>query len=213
MGFVKRTTYYRDTVYEWNLPSGWSCPFARECLVKVNSETGKMDNRSTTYKCYSSQAERFPSVRNVRWENWEQIKAGGIPPLPPDAKAVRIHGSGDFYSQKYFDLWIDYCGRYPDIEFWAFTKSLRYWVARIDSLPKNLAMTASVGGKEDHLITLHNLRWCKVISHKDEARGLPIDTNDDYARKPHGNFYLLDNFTPKPKKEKAGVLKLWKDEL
>lgn len=37
--------YYSGTVYEWNLPAGYTCPFAKECLVKVDLKTGKI--RST----------------------------------------------------------------------------------------------------------------------------------------------------------------------
>lgn len=46
MKFVKNTTYYTGVVYEWNLPTGHTCPFALECLVKVNRETGKFENKS-----------------------------------------------------------------------------------------------------------------------------------------------------------------------
>jgi hypothetical protein len=102
MGFTKKITYYSGIVYEWNLPTGWTCPCAKECLVKVDKLTGKMDNKSNAYKCYSASAERFPGVRTSRWDNLEQSK-DSLPPLPKNCKSVRIHASGDFYSQAYFD--------------------------------------------------------------------------------------------------------------
>jgi hypothetical protein len=190
MGFTKKTKYYTGVVYEWNLPTGWTCPSAKECLVKVDKETGKMDNFSNAYKCYSASAERFPAVRTSRWNNLEQSKTE-IPPIPKNCKSVRIHSSGDFYSQKYFDRWLDYCNKNKDIEFWAYTKSLNYWVKRIDEIPSNLILTASYGGKFDNLISEYNLK--NVIVIKEIKNDKPIDCNDDIARTKDISFYLLDN--------------------
>lgn len=194
MGFTKKTAYYTGTVYEYNLPTGWSCPFAEQCLVKVDKATGKMENRSDAYRCYAAAAERFPGVRNSRWSNFELARQGKIPPLPKQARHVRIHMSGDFFSQMYFDAWLQYCRDYPQVEFWAYTKSLRYWVSRLDQIPANLVLTASYGGKDDALIVKHNLKSATVVS-KLEARssGMPIDYNDDLARIPNVSFLLIDN--------------------
>jgi len=190
MGFTKKTKYYSGTVYEWNLPTGWTCPSAKECLVKVDKLTGKMDNKSNAYKCYSASAERFPGVRTSRWNNLEQSK-DSLPKLPKKCESVRIHASGDFYSQEYFDKWIDYCNENKDIEFWAYTKSLNYWVRRLNEIPNNLVLTASWGGKHDKLITEHNLKSAMVISEMKYDK--PIDYNDDVARTKDVSFYLLDN--------------------
>lgn len=197
MKFIRNTKYYRDTVYEWNLPSGFSCPFAKECLVKVDRVTGKFSNKSNAYKCYSAMAERFPSCRESRWKNYDYVKGGGVPVLPAKAKAVRIHASGDFFNQDYFDMWLQICRDNPSVEFWAYTKSLIYWLWRINEIPKNLVLTASYGGRHDDKIAEYNLKHTKVIKSKTDALFLPIDYNDDEARKPNVNFYLLDNFTKK----------------
>ncbi len=192
MKFVKNTKYYTGVVYEWNLPTGHTCPFASECLVKVNRQTGKFDNKSNLYRCYSANPERFPSVREHRWNNFEYVLNGNKPILPKDCKSVRIHASGDFFNQKYFDMWLEIAMENPNIEFWAYTKSLKYWVNRINNIPNNLILTASYGGKNDELIQEYNLKHSIVI--KQPKEDMPIDVNDDYARKPNVNFYLLDNF-------------------
>ena len=194
MKFTKNKNYYSGIVYEWNLPTGHSCPSALECLVKVNRETGKFLNSSSQYRCYAANAERFPSVRNYRWNNFDFVKKGFKPIIPLDAKSIRIHASGDFFSQKYFDSWLEICRENPNVEFWAYTKSLNYWVKRLQEIPSNLILTASYGGKFDHLIKEFNLKHTIVIKDKSEALGIPIDFNDDEARKPFVNFYLLDNF-------------------
>ena len=38
--FVRNTLYYSGVVYEWNLPTGSSCPFAMECKVILDRNTG-----------------------------------------------------------------------------------------------------------------------------------------------------------------------------
>lgn len=194
MKFTKNKTYYSGIVYEWNLPTGHTCPSALECLVKVNRETGKFLNSSNQYRCYAANAERFPSVRNYRWNNFEYAKKGFKPIIPLDAKSIRIHASGDFFSQKYFDLWLEICRENPNVEFWAYTKSLNFWIKRIQEIPFNLILTASYGGKFDHLIKEFNLKHAIVIKDISEVLEMTIDFNDDEARKPYVNFYLLDNF-------------------
>jgi hypothetical protein len=127
-----------------------------------------------------------------RSNNFEYVKEGNKPILPKDCKAVRIHASGDFFNQEYFNMWIEIANENPTVEFWAYTKSLKYWVNKLNEIPKNLTLTASYGGRNDELIKEYNLKHSIVIKEKKED--LPIDYNDDYARMKDVNFYLLDNF-------------------
>jgi hypothetical protein len=199
MKFVKNTRYYSGVVYEWNLPTGSTCPFALECKVSVDRYTGKFNNESNQYRCYAASPERFPAVREHRWKNFEYVKNGNMPLLPKDCKAVRIHASGDFFNQAYFDLWIDVAIANPLVEFWAYTKSIGYWVNRLDRIPNNLELTASRGGRQDELIRKHNLKQVYVFGSLSEVpRGMPIDTNDDCARdKRIRTFALVDNYAKK----------------
>jgi hypothetical protein len=194
MKFVKNTKYYTGTVYEWNLPTGHTCPFALECLVKVDRETGKFENKSNAYRCYAASPERFPAVRNHRWANYEYVLKSNKPVLPKDCKAVRIHAAGDFFNQAYFDMWIEIANENPDVEFWAYTKSLKYWVNRINDIPANLVLTASAGGRNDELIDQYKLKHVQVVKDEKLAPAELVDTNDDLARIPELNFYLIDNF-------------------
>lgn len=170
-------------------------PFALECKVVVDRVTGKFDIHKGAYRCYAAGPERFPGVREHRWRNFDFVKGGGVPILPKNCKAVRIHAAGDFFNQEYFDMWLDLARVHPGVEFWAFTKSLRYWVKRLGSIPGNLVLTASYGGRSDELIEEYGLKHCKVYGSREEVpEGMPIDINDDWARTPGVNFALLDNF-------------------
>ena len=200
--------YYADRVFEFNLPAGHSCPNALECLAKTDRETGKLSNGpQQRFVCYAAKSERFPSARNARWHNFDLLRAAKTEArmavligqsIPKRAARIRIHGSGDFYNQKYFDAWLRVCREHEDVLFWAFTKSVQYWVNRLDEVPGNLIMQASRGGRLDHLIDQHGLKSATVFRTVEEARasGMPIDTDDTYACSNQGSFALVDNFGP-----------------
>lgn len=97
--FIKKNNYYTGTVYEWNLPTGTTCPFADECKVSVDRVSGKFSTHNGVYKCYASSSERFPAVREHRWKNFELVKNKIKPTIPKDCKSLRIHMSGDFFNQ------------------------------------------------------------------------------------------------------------------
>jgi len=192
--FILKKGYYTGSVYEFNLPTGTTCPFALECKVIVDRLTGKFDVTKGQYRCYAASAERFPAVRNHRWNNFEYVKNNNVPIIPEKCKSIRIHSSGDFFNQKYFDMWIQLAKDNSNIEMWAYTKSLKYWVNRINDIPNNLILTASYGGSLDYLIEEYNLKNVKVYNNINEVPiERPIDKNDDYARIKNINFALLDN--------------------
>ena len=208
--FTKVNKYIFDpTAYSWNIPSGWTCPGAHECLAKADRHTGKITNGTAQlFRCYSATTERYPSVRSRLWANFESVVkktpeevAAVLRCLPPNAKRVRIHSAGDFFSQDYFDGWLRFIKSRPEVHFWAFTKSLPFWLARIGEIPSNLILQASYGGKHDHLIQEHGLKSARVVWTKQEAGalGLKIDADDYLAAHGSESFALLENFSkPKP---------------
>lgn len=195
MNFQKKKTFYPFPVWEFNLPAGHSCPFAKACKLCVDRETGKQTYTGTEYRCYAGSAERFPGVRKSRWENFEAMLKGEPIILPKEITHLRIHSSGDFFSQDYFDKWLQVARDNPNVKFWAFTKSIRFWVARLGQIPENFTLQASYGSIDDDLIEKYHLKFAKVFKDKEEAirSGLPIDTNDTYAMSGTQSFALLDN--------------------
>ena len=55
-------------IASFSLPSGYSCPFADECLSKADRNTGKVtDGKNTKFRCFSTSTESvFPTVRNQK---------------------------------------------------------------------------------------------------------------------------------------------------
>ena len=188
-----------------SLISGWACPFADECLTKVDRVTGKLtDGPHQKYRCFSATQENiFKNTRKQRWDNFELLRACKtseemaeliLQALPnPKSKTIRIHVAGDFFNQKYFDAWMLVAKSKPDILFYAYTKSLSFWVARLNEMPSNLKITASMGGRLDHLIQEHNLKYVRVVKSVAEAAelGLELDHDDTHAYASEKSFGLL----------------------
>jgi len=208
--FTSSNRYFGKKVWTWNLPSGFTCPGALQCLTYADRKTGKITNgHLQTFKCYSAVTERFPAVRNRVWANLDALKGKTkyemadiiLSALPVTASHVRIHAGGDFFSQEYFDAWLNVCFSKPLVAFWAFTKSIPFWINSMADVPSNLTLQASVGGKHDHLIAIHNLKHARVVYSVEEAAriNLRVDTDDTMAMSGTESFALLENFTAKRK--------------
>lgn len=186
-------------VWSFDLISGWSCPQAKDCLSKVVQIGDKRtikDGKDCQFRCFSaSQEVVFPSAYNKRKANFDAMrslkgiyaKAHAIADaMPHNLGICRIHVAGDFFNQDYFRAWHLVAEWHPDRLFYAYTKSLSWWVEDRDHLPDNLVLTASRGGRQDHMIDQHNLRESKVVfsEAQAEALGYEIDHTDEHAAIP-----------------------------
>jgi len=197
-----------DAVY-LSLPAGYTCPFADVCKSVADRETGKMTGYGDI-RCYAASAEaRYPATRRRNWRNYDlllQFKndVDGMTNLilrslqyyedhNPPIRLFRIHESGDFFSQKYFDAWVKVAAARPGILFYAYTKSLPFWKKRKEDMPNNLRLIASEGGKMDELISKEQFRRVVIVKDHGEAiaRRLNIDTNDFLAAFGDKDFALL----------------------
>jgi hypothetical protein len=225
--FGKGNAKLDKTIYTFSLPAGWTCPGANICKSKVKVVDGKRsihDGPQTQFRCFAaSQEVLFTGVYNSRQHNRELLKGmtvGGMrllinKSLPKKAEVVRVHVSGDFYSRSYFDAWMQVANDNPDRLFYAYTKSLNYWTdyTKHNRVPHNFVLTASVGGRFDDLIDVHDLRYAKVVYTEAEANvlGLPIDHDDSHAYK-HGPSFalLLHGVQPKGSEASKALVKLKK---
>ena len=151
----------RDVI-AFDLPAGWTCPAATECLSRSDRATGKItDGPATRYRCYAaSQEAAFPAARRLRWHNFDALKGIGfdnaegmalalyesLQTLAP--KIVRIHASGDFITPEYLHAWVIVAKAMPSITFYGYTKRADL-LPRFGSLPANLRLMVSAGGRYD----------------------------------------------------------------
>jgi hypothetical protein len=62
---------------------------------------------------------------------------------------VRLHDSGDFYSQAYLTKWITIMGYFPEVTFYCYTKSHVMLKTVEQCLPDNFYYIPSAGGLDD----------------------------------------------------------------
>ena len=118
----------------WNLPSGITCPNSTDECRK---------------HCYAKKAERmYPQTLpfrhiNLKLSQFSDIFIETIADEIHRKKrcyAIRIHESGDFWSQSYLNDWIDLAKMFPDIVFYAYTKSYHLDFSK---RPKNMLVLLS----------------------------------------------------------------------
>lgn len=193
-----------------SLPAGYTCPMADQCLAFANIKTGKIiDGKNAIFRCYAASAEAlFPTTRKSRWNNFNLLNGKSKSEIVkiilnslPKKPYIRVHQSGDFFSQDYFDAWLEVAKLNPNQIFYAYTKCLGFWVKRINEIPDNFRLVASKGGKQDFLIEKYKLRFVQVVYSEKEAQdlGLPIDHDDSHAYKYNLSFALLIHGTQKAK--------------
>jgi hypothetical protein len=186
-------------VFNWTLPALGAklddgrtvatCPQAGACAALCYARNG-------TY--------RFPKVkaahaRNLKMvlddlDGWKgemmreivkRVKKGGY---------VRIHDSGDFFTDEYLEAWIDIARIIPGVTFYAYTKEVERF-KRVAGrtyysitgrgyfpwAPANFKWLYSLGGKQDHLIDLDRDRHAEVFPTVEalEAAGYFNQEGDD----------------------------------
>jgi hypothetical protein len=221
----------------FSLPAGYTCPNAGVCKTFSDRVTGKIkdlpqanNTDAAPYRCFAASSEaRSPQCRAARWHNFDLLKATMVPINNPteqiealqmlitqsiDAKdskskidLVRIHESGDFWSELYFLAWLEVARNNPARKYYAYTKQLQLWLNNMDAIPSNFYLTASQGGNLDPLLKSHAYKFVRV-SHvvysqmEADGLGLSIDHDDShcFGAKP---FALLVHGT-QPKGSVAG---------
>lgn len=77
---------------------------------------------------------------------------------------VRIHDSGDFFSDEYLSAWLEVMAACPDARFYAYTKEVERFRRLVDpNPPANFKWLFSFGGKQDDLLDPERDRVCDVF--------------------------------------------------
>ncbi len=197
-------------IWHFSLPSGWTCPGAKQCKTFADRETGKIKDEQTPvdgviFRCYAAMDEaRRPNVRKTRWDNFDLLKAAKttkkmaaliIASIQASGLrrggTLRVHIGGDYFSQAYFNAWMMAAAMFPQITFYSYTKSVKFLVGA--DLPENFVFTCSRGGKYDNLIPKSKTKSAKVFFSTEEAEalGLDIDHTDDLAISGADDFALV----------------------
>ena len=212
-------------VYSFSTLSGIACPFAKECLSWAEETKDGLrikDGPHTKFRCYSASSEaQYLSTYKARKHNLDLLRKnwGKVSDLvnliqrslPKDAQIIRVGVAGDFSNQNVFDAWNEVAKLNPSVVFYTYTKSLSFWIKRIGKIAPNFKLTASYGGKLDHLIEKHNLKAAKVVFSYKEAKDLKleVDHDDTHALKDK-SFSLMIHGTQPPNSLASKALQLLK---
>ena len=131
-----------------------TCPFAAACVKYCYAQKGNYT--------------RFPIVQELMEKKYEISKQNNFNSLMNEeikkkkATHIRIHDSGDFYSIKYLAKWIQIAEFNPSIIFYAYTKSIKFFVDGL-LLPDNMKIIFSEGSKTDELINAREHRHARIF--------------------------------------------------
>ncbi len=138
-------------IVAWNLPPDHV--FYTADGTKQNTCPGALACRAV---CYAKQGRlAMPNAVARRMENLQATQSPDFVPsflsavIDSGADIVRIHDSGDFYSQQYLNAFFLIAKCLPAVTFYAYTKSLHLdW----SKCPENLRRVQSEGGRHDDKI-------------------------------------------------------------
>lgn len=114
--------------------------------------------------CYALKAQRqYKQTRAARSRNFDESKLDRfvedvyrqILLFKHKVTAIRIHESGDFYSQEYLNKWVEIAVKLSSMSFYAYTKS---YMLDFSSIPTNLTIIYS---RDDS-----TQRGCRAIKNK-----------------------------------------------
>jgi hypothetical protein len=158
----------KDNIVSFNLPAGHACPGKGDCFGPCYAMVGP---------------QSWPAAISVRTNNWGAADRPDFVERMnkelsrfPTGQKVRVHDSGDFYSQDYIDKWHAIAQAHPDKKFYAYTKALNFDWKKLAALP-NFNIVQSVGGAYDSKID-PNLPHAFIFPSADEMhRNGYVDTN------------------------------------
>ncbi|MDE2102475.1 MAG: hypothetical protein KGL39_34835 [Patescibacteria group bacterium] len=96
-------------VYTYSKRPAVTCPGASEECLAI---------------CYAIRAEQKNEWVAKLWASNTE-RGDTLPEMPPDAKLVRFHISGDFDTVRYIQNWNSLVDSYRDVTFWGYTRSWR----------------------------------------------------------------------------------------
>jgi hypothetical protein len=143
---VKKLKKIFGKTFSFGLPAFQSadgfkvCPGAGACAAICFARQGHYI-REGVRACREHNLKR--ARRNLR----AFVKDAVIDLIKLRAKLVRVHDSGDFFSQRYLDAWYEIARLLPGVRFYAYTKSvhLNIWKGK----PGNFSLVQSEGGLWD----------------------------------------------------------------
>ena len=159
------------TAYKSHSTGKITCPFAGSCVSLCYANKGSYI-WTNTKKAYEK--------RYLLSKDPELFKSKLIDAISRrKATHIRIHDSGDFYNFNYIRYWFEIMAKFPQVKFYAYTKSKKLFDHLI-AKPTNFVLIYSLGSKFDNLVDVNKDRHSKIFYSMDEMNKQGyIDTSSD----------------------------------
>lgn len=144
-----------EGIWNWTLPALHAklpdgtkvitCPSAGKCAIICYARFG----------AYRFRQVRERHVANLDYvvndlEGWERAMTAELGARRFQGKWIRIHDSGDFFTDDYLAAWLRISRRQPKINFYAYTKEVERFRRLVEpNPPPNFFWVYSLGGKYD----------------------------------------------------------------
>ena len=152
----KRVFNFGITAYK-SMSGKLICPFAKDCVKYCYAQKGAY-SWSNVKPAFEKRYELTKTDNFINLMNSE-IKRKKV-------DFLRIHDSGDFYSKSYIQKWFQIANDNPNVKFYAYTKSFILFQGL--TIPDNLDIIFSEGGKHDKLINPKIDRHARIFDNKEE---------------------------------------------
>ena len=106
------------------------------------------------------------------------------------SKTVRLHSSGDFFSQSYINFWDNIIGMFPDIKFYAYTKVEKFFDFSKIEQNKNFNLILSfIEGN----LNYGSIDYCNELNKKYNTFICPVTNGVKDIKCGKGCNYCIDN--------------------
>ncbi|MGW1680079.1 GP88 family protein [Saccharopolyspora sp. NPDC002376] len=163
-------------VHNWSLPA-WAghlpdgrtyntCPSAGICRQVCYARHG-------TYRWPAVLAKHEANLRFVLDDlaGWEQAVLAELDATKFQGRWIRVHDSGDFFSDDYLSAWLRIMRARPGVTFYAYTKEIQRFKTLVEpEPPMNFLWGYSYGGTQDALLDPAVDRVADVFPDEDAIR-------------------------------------------
>lgn len=134
-----------------------TCPMADECVAFCYAKKGayiwKNVKPAFEFRYQLSKTDKFIAKINAEI-------------ILKEPEYIRVHDSGDYYSKKYLNKWIDIANANPDVKFYSYTNCIK--MLKEAKLPENYNVIFSSSGKQVDLIDKTKDRHSIIFKTKSE---------------------------------------------
>ena len=134
-----------------------TCPFADKCVKYCYAQKG-----AYTWGNVKPAFERRYEIS--KQDDFVEIMIEEI--VKKKVDYLRVHDSGDYYSNEYIYKWFAIANALPNVRFYSYTKSIPLFLDK--KIPENLDIIFSEGSKKDELIDVSIHRHSRIFSDKSE---------------------------------------------